>query len=81
MRGCSQGPVLPASHSLTLGPASPRKRRESLEMTFKVSPGLIWPLTTAWTEYFRPSGSLREEDGICLSFFERLDPNGGLEGG
>lgn len=50
-------------------------------MTFKVSPGLIWPLTTAWTEYFRPSGSLREEDGICLSFFERLDPNGGLEGG
>ena len=77
---CVQGPVLPASHSLTLGPAPPGKRRESIEMTSKVSPGLIWPLTMAWAEYLRPSGSLREEDRIYLSFFEPLDPNVGLEG-
>ena len=49
-------------------------------MTSKVSPGLIWPLTMAWAEYLRPSGSLREEDRIYLSFFEPLDPNVGLEG-
>lgn len=49
-------------------------------MNSKVPPGLIWPLTTARAEYLRPSGPLREEDGICLSFFEPFDPNVGLEG-
>lgn len=47
-------------------------------MTSKAPPGpgpgrLIWSLTTAWSEYLRPPGSLREEDGTCLPFFEPLD--------